>query len=104
MVQESFVGSRAEMEAAILESTNLEEFPESTGSYQGANLTWDLYSFETEIPELGPFEVQIDMALSGDESKGYFVALVVLPEEHENNPEKYNSVFLHSIYTLSPID
>lgn len=104
LVQESFVGSRAEMEAATLESTNLEEFPESAGRYQGANLTWDLYSFETEIPELGPFEVHIDMALTGDESKGYFVALVVLPEEHENNPEKYNSIFLHSIYALSPID
>ena len=80
LVQDSFVGSRAEAEAATLESITLEEFPESTGSYQGANLRWDLYSFETEIPEIGPFEVHIDMALAGDDSQGYFVALVGRPD------------------------
>ena len=98
LVQESFPGSRAEMEAATLESTTMEEFPESTGSYQGAELTWDLYSFDTEIPELGQFTVHVDMALTGDDPQGYFVALVALPEEYENFPEKYKSVFLHTIY------
>ena len=77
-----------------MESTILDEFPESEGSYQGATLSWDLYSFETEIPELGPFAVHVDMALAGGESQGYFVALVALPEEYEEFPEKYNSVLI----------
>ncbi|MES0361677.1 MAG: hypothetical protein ABUK20_12230 [Anaerolineales bacterium] len=104
LVQEAVPGSRDEMVAATLESTTLDEFPESTGSYQGAVLSWDLYSFNTEIPELGPFPVHVDMALAGGESLGYFVALVTLPEESEQFPEKYRSVFLHTIYSLSPLE
>ena len=104
LVQEAFPGSRAEMVSATLESTILDEFPESTGSYQGAALSWDLYSFDTEIPELGPFEVHIDIALTGDDSQGYYVALVALPEDYEEFSEKYRSVFLHTIYSLSPYE
>ena len=104
LVQEAFPGSRAEMVAATMESTTLDEFPESTGSYQGAALSWDLYSFNTEIPELGPFPVHVDMALAGGETQGYFVALITLPEEYAEFPEKYRSVLLHSIYSLSPLD
>lgn len=104
LIQEAFPGSRAEMVAATMESTILDELPESEGSYQGAALSWDLYSFETEIPELGPFAVHVDMALAGGESQGYFVALVALPEEYEQFSEKYSSVFLHTIYSLSPLD
>ncbi len=103
LVQEAFPGSRAEMVSATLESTILDEFPESTGSYQGAALSWDLYSFDTEIPELGPFTVHLDLALAEGDTRSYFVALVTLPEEYEKFPEKYRSIFLHSIYSLSPI-
>jgi hypothetical protein len=104
LVQEAFPGPHAGMIAATLESTTLDELPESTGSYQGANLSWDLYSFDTEIPELGPFTVHIEMALTDRESQIYFVALVALPEEYEGSPEKYRSVYLHTLYSLSPID
>lgn len=102
LVQEAFPGSREEMVAVTMETTTLDEFPDSTGSYQGAALSWDLYSFDTEIPELGPFTVHLNMALAGGDSQGYFVALVTLPEENEEFPEKYRSVFLHTIYSLSP--
>ena len=104
LVQEAFPGSRAEMVSATMESTSLEEFPESIGSYQGAALSWDLYSFDTEIPEVGAFTVHVDMALAGGETQGYFVALITLPEESEQFPEKYRSVFLHTIYSLSPLE
>ena len=90
------------MVAVTMETTTLDEFPDSTGRYQGAALSWDLYSFDTEIPELGPFTVHLNMALAGGDSQGYFVALVTLPEENEEFPEKYRSVFLHTIYSLSP--
>jgi len=104
LVQEAVPGSRDEIIKATMESTTLDEFPESTGSYQGAALSWDLYSFNTEIPELGPFPVHVDMALTGGESQGYFVALITLPEESEQFPEKYRSVFLHTIISLSPLE
>ena len=104
LVQEAFPGSRAEMVAATMESTTRDEFPESAGSYQGAALSWDLYSFYTEIPELGPFAVHVDMALAGGDSQGYFVALVALPEDYQEFSEKYRSVFLHTIYSLSPYE
>lgn len=104
LVQQAFPGPRAEMVAAAMESTTLEDFPESDGSYQGSVLSWDLYSFDTEIPELGQFPVHLNMAIAEDESQSYFVALVTLPEEYEKFPEKYRSVFLHSLYSLSPLE
>ena len=80
------------------------DVPPSTGSYQGLALSWNLYSFDSEIPELGPFIVHLDMALAEGDTQSYFVALVALPEEYEKYPEKYRSVFLHSIYALSPLE
>jgi hypothetical protein len=104
LIQEVFPGSRAEMVAAALESTTLDEYPESSGSYQGRSLSWELYSFDTEILELGSFTVHVEMAIAEGETENYFVALVALPGEYEHFPEKYRSVYYHTIYSLSPIE
>jgi len=104
LVQEVFPGSRDEMVAATMDSTTLEDYPESEGSYQGKAFSWDLYSFDTEIPELGQFPVHINIAMTEGESQSYFVSMVTLPEEYEEFSEKYRSVFLHTIYSLSPLE
>lgn len=104
LVQEVFPGSIEELREAALESTDLQELPESTGTYQGTALTWDLYSFEAQIEELGPFPVSLDVAMAEGDSASYFVGLVSLPENNEENADKYQSVFYHTIYALSPLE
>jgi len=104
LVQEAFPGSLEELRAAALESIDLQGFPESMGTYQGAALTWDLYSFEAQIADLGPFTVSLDMAIAEGDTVSYFVALVSLPENYEENADKYQSVFYHTLYAFSPIE
>ena len=57
LIQEVFLGSLEELTAVVLESIDLEELPESIGTYRGAALSWDLYSFESQIKELGPMTI-----------------------------------------------
>jgi hypothetical protein len=104
LVQEAFPGSLEELRVAVLESTDLQEFPESTGTYQGAALTWDLYSFEAQITELGSFTVSLDVAIAESDTASYFVGLLSLPENYEENADKYQSVFYHTLYAFSPIE
>lgn len=104
LVQEVFPGSLEEMIEFAKESTSFVDIPPSTGSFQGQALTWDLYSFEAEIPEIGAFTVHLDMALAEGDTKSYSVALVALPDQYEKYPQKYQSVFLHSLYVLTPLD
>ena len=87
-----------------MEQTNLDIFPEAIGSYKGANFNWDLYSFDAQIEEAGPQPLKVDFALAEGESRFYFVALVAIPEDYEQNAEKYRTVFQHTIYALSPLE
>lgn len=103
LVQDVFPGSIEELREAALESIGIEELPESIGTYQGAALTWELYSFEAQIKELGPFTVSLDLAMAEDDTESYFVGLVSLPEKYEEDTDKYQAVFYHAIYSFSPI-
>ncbi len=104
LVQEVFPGSIKELREAALESIDIEELPESIGTYQGAALTWELYSFDAQIKELGPFTVSLDVAMAEDDSASYFVGLVTLPEKYEENADKFQAVFYHTLYAFSPIE
>ena len=57
LIQEVFLGSLEELTAVVLESIDLEDLPESIGTYRGAALSWDLYSSESQIKELGPMTI-----------------------------------------------
>ncbi len=104
LVQEVFPGSLDELKATILESTNSKELPATTGIYRGSDLTWELYIGETQIPELGPFTVTLLMGIAADDTASYFVGLVTLPEKYEENADKFQSVFYHTLYAFSPIE
>lgn len=104
IVQEFFPGSVEELGEAALESMDIEEFPESIGTYQGRSLTWSLYSFEAQIYDVGPFNVSVDMAVAESGANSYFVGLVVLPESYEENKEKYQATFFHTLYAFSPLE
>jgi hypothetical protein len=104
IIQESFSGTYDELTQALFDETSLEEYPQSTGTYKGVALNWNLYSFKTQIQDLGSETVQVELAIAEGESKFYFVALVTLPEEFTKNEDKFRSVFLHTIYALSPYE
>ena len=104
LVQEVFPGSLDKLTAAVLDPIDLEELPESIGTYRGAALNWDLYSFEAQIKELAPITVSVNMAMAEGDSASYFVGLVSLPENNEENADKYQSVFYYTLYALAPIE
>jgi hypothetical protein len=102
--QEVFPGSLEELTTIVMVSIDLEEFPASIGTYRGAALSWDLYSFEAQIIELGPMKVSINLAMAEGDSASYFVGLATSPEKFEENADKYQSVLYHTIYTFSPTE
>ena len=104
LVQDVFPGSLEELKAEILKSTIPEELPVDTGTYQGSKLTWEVSIGETQIPDLGPFTVTALLGIAADETASYFVVLVTLPERYEENADKYQSVFYHTLYAFSPIE
>jgi hypothetical protein len=44
----------------------------------------------------------VNIAMAESESASYFVDLITLPENYQENAEKHQSVFYHTIYALSP--
>jgi hypothetical protein len=103
LAQEIFPGSLEDLKKATLESTTLEELPESTGTFRGSTLNWELYNFDTQIPDLGPFTISVKLGLAADESASYFVGMAALPEYFHENTNKLQSVFSHTLYAFSPI-
>lgn len=104
LVQEVFPGTLEEMESAVLASTSLKELPPAISTYQGGDLTWDVYRFDTQIADVGPFTVSVMLGLAAGESEGYFVGLVSLPETYTSESGKILSVFYHTLYAFSPLN
>jgi hypothetical protein len=104
VAQEVFPGEFEDLKTATLETTDLEELPPSTGIYQGSALKWQLYQFETQIADVGPFTVSVILGLATDDSASYFVGLVTLPEIFESETEKILSIFYHTLYAYTPLE
>ena len=85
LVQQSFPGTVDELAPVLLAQTSLDQVPEPVGSYRGAALTWNLYAFETQVKDVGPETVRVDMALAEGDSASYLVAMVTLPDAYEEN-------------------
>jgi hypothetical protein len=102
--QESMPGTLEDVAALLMEQTSLTELPALTGHYKGAALTWDLYTFETQIEEVGPMTLRVDLALAEDDSRSYIVALVTLPEAYDANPALFDTVFSHALHALTPLE
>lgn len=104
LVQEVFPGTLEEMESAVLASTNLEELPLAMDTYHGGELVWDVYRFDTQIADVGPFTVSVMLGLATGESESYFVGLVTLPEIYTSERGKILSIFYHTLYAFSPLN
>jgi hypothetical protein len=104
LIQQSFPGTKDELTPVLLAEANLKELPESTGSYKGKAFTWDLYTFETQIEDVVPETVRVDLALAEDDSASYLVALVTLPGDYDADAPMFETIFLHAVYALAPLD
>ncbi|NIM95010.1 MAG: SUMF1/EgtB/PvdO family nonheme iron enzyme [Anaerolineales bacterium] len=71
--------------------------PESVGSIETSNLTWDLYGAELEWPDAAT--LTFDCAVAESKSGVYLVALVSLAEEHE---ALYEAVMVPAIQAMAP--
>jgi len=105
LIQEPVPGTVDELVASIAEQTDLIRLPRSTGTYAGAHLTWDLYSFATQLADVGPGIYQVDLALAKmeDDTGYYMVALVAQAATYEANRAQYRAVLEHALYALEPL-
>lgn len=74
--------------------------PESIGSYRGSNYTWDIYSVEVEIPEVGPFVAKV--ALTASNGTTHMVGLMVPAEVYESDEPMLDVIFTHAMYAYAP--
>lgn len=72
LLQESFPGSMDELVPLLLADTNLDALPERGGTYKDSAFSWDLYTFYTQIEELGAETYRLRLALAEGESVSYF--------------------------------
>jgi hypothetical protein len=104
LVQQAAPVPLDELIDALLASTTLEQLPEPTGNYKGSAFTWDLYAAETQIQDVGPVTVRLDLALAEGDSASYFVGMATLPEDYEANTALLQTVFTHAVYSLAPME
>ena len=104
LVQAAIPGSREDVVSLILAQTGLSVLPESTGSFRGKALTWELYTIESSLAEAPVDNVHIYVAIAESGAKAYLVALPVLPDAFEANPALYDAVFTHALYALEPME
>ena len=105
LIQESVPGTADELVASIAQQTDLIRLPRSTGTYAGAHLTWHLYSFATQLTDVGPGIYQVDLALAEmEDGTGYYmVALVAKAATYEDHQAQYQAVLQHALYALEPL-
>jgi len=104
IVQARIPGSLDDLVGLVMESTALSQLPEASGRYKGSAFTWDLYGFETQLKDVGPVTLRVDLALAEDDAAGYLVAIVTLPDDYESHATWYDTVFTHVVYALAPLE
>jgi hypothetical protein len=106
LLQQSYSGTLDELTALLVEQTDLVRVPRSTGMVRGAHLTWHLYTFTTQLEDVGPDLYRLDMGLAHveQEARYYIVTLITLPMEYETNEALYRTVFEHALYALEPLE
>jgi len=103
IVQFRLPGSREDIISIVKEQTALSHHPEPVAQYRRAAFTRDLYTFETQLNEIGPLTLWLDLAMAQDDTQSYLVAMDTLPEDHDSHAAWYDTVFTHVVYALSPM-
>jgi len=83
-----------------LQRLGIDKLPKSAGRYEAAAFTWDLYTFEGNMPSLGG-TVIVDYAIAETDAGIYLVGLYASPGEYEGLHE---TVFLPVVDALAPLE
>ena len=67
LVQEVFPGTLEELKIETQKSISSGELPAPAGTFLGSGLTWELYTGETEIPDIGPLTVAVLLGIAADD-------------------------------------
>jgi hypothetical protein len=89
----------------MLSDTDLEQLPAPCGALTGRGLRWELYAFETRIPEIEermPGPLHVDLALAEAGGVSYLVGLAVSPEAYARSERPCETLFSHMTYSLTP--
>jgi hypothetical protein len=83
-----------------LQRLGLDALPESSGRHETTAFTWDLYTFEGNVPSLGG-KATVDYAIAQTDAGIYLVGLYASPSEYEGLHE---TVFLPVVDALAPLE
>jgi hypothetical protein len=103
LLQQSIPVPFDDLGSSLLAQVSLEEFPGSTGTYKGTAFTWNLYTFEAQIYELGTEIYKVHLAGAEGDSTSYSVVLFTAPDDYEANAALYDTLFTHVLYALAPL-
>ena len=92
-VLEASEGSAENLFAALAGQLGLDPLPEQTATSEIGNFMWDLYSFERPGGNIA------DLAVTGSDSKAFFVYLVSAPDERD---ELFGRLFLPAVEAMAP--
>lgn len=81
----------------LLPKLGLTALPERAGSIENANLAWDVYTCEIQVPEKG--KTIMNMALSQGDAGVYVVLFGAKPDEYD---DMHYAVFLRTVDALTP--
>jgi SagB-type dehydrogenase family enzyme len=97
LFQQGFAGvSIEELKVGLLPHLGIDVFPEPVGSRETQHLSWDLYAYERQAPEMET--VMVDIALAQAGGRSFVVGLVTLVDEYET---LHREVFLPALDALS---
>ena len=82
----------------------LERLPERADSYSGSSFTWDMYSFDAQIGDLGSESFRVNLALATQDSVTYVVALIASPQDYAAQTPIFETAFKHVLYALAPVE
>jgi hypothetical protein len=80
----------------------LDELPESLESYKSPYLLWDLYEVDLDDPGVGTLKMNIALTDSG--SMVYGVLVIALARDYEAEKPFHETVFIHAVHALMPLE
>ena len=86
------------IKAVLMPLLGLDAFPERVGTVNTARFTWDLHTFQVQVPHLGT--LMSDFALTQHGSWVYSVSLAATSDEHDTLRE---GVFLPVVHAFAPL-
>jgi hypothetical protein len=92
----------ADLENLAVTQLGIEKLPMIQRNYTSRTLTWDLYEFQTD--SLSVPDVHVLLALAEGDHASYAVAMIAITDTFLEGPALYETIFLHAVHGLSPLE